>query len=239
MVDVYHLGSVERISPEAPVPVFVEKEINYRRGGADNVAHQLQALGVLWYAYFPPKPWEEKHRYMVGQHQLFRRDVERRYHAEHTGDPVGYQAAVLSDYAKGWISVGVAQKTISSCAITVVDPKGSDWRKYEGCTVICPNEKEYDSWDKQGEFPRILVKRGARGMELIEGEHCVHIKTCAKHVYDVTGAGDAVVALMAAALGAGADLVDAASLASIAAGYVVGEVGTAVCTIEKLRELLP
>lgn len=233
MIDVYHFGRVDRISPEAPVPVFVEEREESRRGGADNVAFQLQALCTRVLCFFPPKPWIEKHRYLVGSHQLFRSDRDYRYnHNSPCLESSVCSAIVVSDYAKGSIT-SIPKAT---CPI-VVDPKGSDWLKYEGCAVICPNEKEYNQWDGRGSFSNILVKRGEHGMRLIQGKTQTEIPAQARHVFDPTGCGDTVVAVLAASLGAGADLQTAARMANIAAGYVVGEVGTAVCSAEKLKQL--
>ena len=235
MEDHYHFGRVDRISPEAPVPVFVEERTEIRRGGADNVKAQLEAVGVQASHSFPPKPWIEKHRYMVGIHQLFRADLEYQYEPTQVQCKLfNTQAVVISDYAKGYVT-GIPNSC--NCPV-IVDPKGSDWLKYEGCTVICPNEKEYNQWDRRGDFPKMVVKLGERGMRVIErGKPIIEIPARARHVFDVTGAGDCVVAIIAAAIAAGAILADAAVLASIGAGYVVGEVGTAACSAAKLKEL--
>ena len=244
LTDVYHFGLVDRISPEAPVPVFVEDRVETRWGGAANVCHQIIALGVSHYTYFPDRPWEEKHRYMVGSHQMFRVDIPVRYeHPEDSGDTFGFDAIILSDYGKGWLSPSFCQNLIQGAIKktipVIVDPKGSDWSKYQGATVICPNEREYAQWDRRSHFDRLVVKLGEKGMNVIEkGKDHVQIPAMARHVFDVTGAGDVVVAIISCALASGASLPDAATLASHAAGYVVGEVGTAVCPLEKLKELV-
>lgn len=244
MIDVYHFGRSERLSPEAPVPVFIEERTESRPGGAANVAANLEALGCMVTTAFPPKPWTEKHRYMVGHHQLFRHDKDMWYEV-----PTGIFAErpdviVISDYDKGACTLHGCQTMIGFAkavgAIVVVDPKGGGWTRYRGAEVICPNQQEADMGTS--EFPyRMLEKRGAEGLRLHNptGENgWKDLPAAARHVFDVTGAGDTVVAVVAAALGAGADLLSAAKLANIAAGYVVGEVGTAVCPIEKLRELV-
>jgi D-beta-D-heptose 7-phosphate kinase/D-beta-D-heptose 1-phosphate adenosyltransferase len=234
MVDVYHWGHVDRISPEAPVPVFVEDREEFRSGGAANVGRQLISLGCNYREYFPRPPWIEKHRYMVGSHQMFRVDKELEYCSQYVLDHESPSAIVVSDYAKGAVQIMPRQKVP-----IVVDPKGSDWLKYQGCTVICPNEKEYAQWDKRGDFAAILVKRGANGMDLYENNRKVlHVEAKAKAVFDVTGCGDTVVAVLAATLGASGSLDAGCQLAAHAAGYVAGEVGTAVCSAEKLKELV-
>lgn len=231
IVDLYHWGHVDRISPEAPIPVFVEEKWTKRPGGADNVLRQLRTLECDARAHFPLQPWETKHRYMVGGHQLFRCDQEVVYKPEWV-DPSDEQIVVLSDYNKGFLRV-LPEFNVP----VIVDPKGSNWLKYEDCEVICPNEREYAGWDKKGHFPRMIIKQGSNGMIVVDHGVKTHVPAQVRHVADVTGAGDTVVAVVAAALGAGASLVEAAQLASIAAGYVVGEVGTTVCPVQKLREL--
>jgi D-beta-D-heptose 7-phosphate kinase/D-beta-D-heptose 1-phosphate adenosyltransferase len=128
----------------------------------------------------------------------------------------------------------------------IIDPKKDDWRKFfklTGTPLICPSGDEYTAG-----FPfgmDVLHKQGAAGMTLHETrkdygrtpERHTHIPAIARHVFDVTGAGDTVVAIVAAAVAAGASYLEAARLAAIAAGYVVGEVGTTVCPLEKLKEL--
>jgi len=239
ITDIYHFGRVERISPEAPVPVFVREQFERRRGGADNVAHQLEVLGCTVGTDFPDRPWEKKHRYMVGSHQLLRVDEPRYYLQKRPVLVDGFKAIVLSDYAKGWLSKERCQQVIGDAQAhkipVIVDPKGNDWSKYDGATVICPNENEYQhgtAWTGS-----MVVKLGANGMDVIE-DTTTHIPAKAKHVFDVTGAGDVVTALIASGLGIGLPLVNAAHIAAAAAGYVVGEVGTTVCPLHKLRELM-
>jgi D-beta-D-heptose 7-phosphate kinase/D-beta-D-heptose 1-phosphate adenosyltransferase len=111
----------------------------------------------------------------------------------------------------------------------VVDPKGTNWLKYRGATLICPNEKEYLEAHNPAEH-NLLVKLGAKGVR-IEGET---IPATAKQVFDVTGAGDTLVATVAVAIGAGATHKDAAILGNYAAGVTVGKLGTSICTIEEL-----
>lgn len=250
MLDYYHFGRVERLSPEAPVPIFIEEKMDLRDGGAGNVVANLHALGCHPIPLFPPAPHSTKHRYLVGSHQCFRtdRDID---HSRHDGidyapqgalDITDAQALVISDYAKGWCTRARCQKYIHTALELkipiVVDPKGLMWEKYAGATVICPNEHEilvgYDEWDGH-----IVHKRGPKGLTVLYPDRTEqHFPAEARHVFDVTGAGDTVVAVLAAALAICCEIGPAAQLANIAAGIVVGEVGTTPCSSAVLlREL--
>lgn len=249
MIDRYYFGHADRLSPEAPVPIFVHDREEDRQGGAANVSHQLLALGVRCDINHGPHPCI-KRRYICNAQQVFRIDED------HFCIPSGmdimrlcgvlsrYDVVVISDYAKGWVSSQLAEEVIRVARgmnlPVVVDPKGRNWDKYLGCTLICPNHLEMANCISDiAEFEGVLLKRGPDGMSLLlRGKGEIQIASHARHVYDVTGAGDTVVAVAAAAIGARATLEQAARLASMAAGVVVGEVGTAVCSIEKLMELI-
>ncbi len=254
MVDHYEFGRVERICPEAPVPVFVSERHENRPGGAANVAKQLIELGCQVHQSFAPE-FSIKTRYMVGSHLVLRVDEDRiarpassdvRGVAQYLKSVLRLDALVLSDYAKGWLSFGMCQAVMAEMRVrggapVIVDPKGNDWSKFVGCELICPSTSDglnKSPFFRDEEFPNILYKRGALGMELQGKGGTCSIPTAARHVYDVTGAGDTVVAVVAAALAVGASKLEAATLAALAAGYVVGEVGTTVCPIEKLKELV-
>lgn len=244
MLDYYHFGHVDRISPEAPVPVFVEEKIDLRDGGAGNVVQNLLGLGVDAFPLFPPAPYSMKHRYFVGSHQVgMRIDRDKDHSQQHPDRPafstmgdVEPLAFVISDYGKGWCSPARCKAVISWAAKrnvpVIVDPKGSDWAKYEGATVVCPNDREYAAWDRASFFPEVIVhKQGPAGLDLIaKGAPLVHFAARARQVFDVTGAGDTVVAVLAAALAVRAEYAIAAELANIAAGIVVGQVGTTPVT---------
>lgn len=229
IIDVYHFGRVDRLSPEAPVPIFVEERVEFRKGGAANVKINLESLGVEVRAFFPP-PLVEKHRYIVGHQQLFRVDKDEGYEplSVDGADLSIYDAIIVSDYAKGAVGENTC-RSLSENKLIVVDPKGRDWSKYDGATWICPNEKELNEARRIPEC-RILEKVGSRGLFIDEEL----IAATAKQVFDVTGAGDTVVATFTAALCAGASHKDAAILANYAAGVVVGKLGTSVCTKEEL-----
>ncbi|MFL6353880.1 MAG: D-glycero-beta-D-manno-heptose-7-phosphate kinase [Bryobacteraceae bacterium] len=173
-------------------------------------------------------------------------------------------ACVISDYAKGVVSRRVCQRVITAASAKgipiVVDPKGSDYTKYAGATVITPNLNEartvagtYDSRfharDDSGILVEdiaetimarcpasLLITRGSEGMSLFErGARPVPITARARQVYDVTGAGDTVVATLALALAAGLSLESACRLGNLAAGIVVGELGASTISLEALQ----
>lgn len=250
MFDVYHFGRVERISPEAPVPVFIQERQERRYGGAANVVNQLQALGCRVRSFFPdPDTWCVKERYLVGHQQLFRVDTERvgTRRLERPLDMGDFDVLVVSDYDKGWVTFERCQAYIQAarnCGIpVVVDPKGTSWSKYAGANAICPNEKERQALTTMTApiFPLEFRKLGPRGIQLIADPEIPGFQVCkfypaqAAHVYDVTGAGDTVTAVVAACLGSGSGPATAARLANLAAGVVVGEVGTSVCTLKQLQ----
>lgn len=254
MIDVYHFGRVDRICPEGPVPIFVKYRTEERRGGASNVAANVTALQAYVTSCFAPVA-SVKTRFMVDSHLLLRQDADMSYQAGkddvdalcHFVSSVkgkGY-VVILSDYGRGWVNNLMSELLIDVCkrqdTPILVDPaQGADWGKYRGCSLICPNEKEARDapYLDPRSFPRVLFKKGAEGMTLALGSEEIHIAAKARHVYDVTGAGDTVIAVMATAISIGASYQEAAELAAIAAGHVVGEVGTAVCPLEKLKELV-
>jgi bifunctional ADP-heptose synthase (sugar kinase/adenylyltransferase) len=243
MVDHYIFGRVERICPEAPVPVFIPEREERRPGGAANVSRQINALGCVAHSLMPQKV-SIKTRYMSGHHILLRVDQDATYYPEkyevlEVAQQINHDAVVLSDYARGWLSREMCDAVI--CAAhrsripVIVDPK-ADLMRFVGCDLICPTEEEFETVA----FPNVLLKRGAKGMRLFENfaPQSIDIPAVARRVFDVTGAGDTVVAVVTAAVAAGASYLEAAQLAAVAAGYVVGEVGTTVCPLDKLKELV-
>jgi D-beta-D-heptose 7-phosphate kinase/D-beta-D-heptose 1-phosphate adenosyltransferase len=169
---------------------------------------------------------------------------------------------IVSDYAKGVITDVLMDKVkIISKQMNiplVVDPKVSNKHLYRGVTVLTPNQSEavqmagYSATNSEADLATVasaiikeleckflLVTRGSEGMTLFDDD-CkpIHIPACARKVFDVTGAGDTVVALLALGMVAGLSIHEAAYLANVAAGFVVGEVGTAVITPQQLRALL-
>jgi bifunctional ADP-heptose synthase (sugar kinase/adenylyltransferase) len=245
MVDQYHWGYVERISPEAPVPIFIEETSEPRRGGAANVAHQLEALGCQVRTAFG-KRWSIKHRYFAGHHQVFRRDEDHIATSEDVDaacEKIAYEinecdVVVLSDYAKGLLTPKLCQDVIGLGKPVVVDPKGTDWFKYSGARVLCPNTRELQTAPPHTPGTPLIEKRGPHGLRLWQHGDFEDIPANALTVYDVSGAGDTVTALIAAGIAVNASLHDAAVIANHAAGIVVGKLGTAVCAKHELLAAL-
>lgn len=259
IVDEYIFCRSERMCPEAPVPVLAPERQEERPGGAMNVTEQLRALGVHGKGVYGV-PMSIKRRFMVGHQMMMRVDEDAQ--STTTFDAVvqglskyvfgesKIDAIILSDYAKGTLTPELCQYVIKFAnengILVIVDPKGTDWTKYEGATWICPNEKESDAGEYVHLAPpnrNVLFKRGARGLLVHEFESqgqgsFTAIPARAHKVFDVTGAGDTVVAVFTAALAAGAPATQAAELANIAAGWVVGEIGTTACPKDKLLELV-
>lgn len=168
---------------------------------------------------------------------------------------------VISDYGKGMVTFELSQFVIKQAQEknlpVIVDPKGSDWNKYRGATVVTPNLKELSDLlkmeikndDKEIEtygqevrrkysLTYLLVTRSEKGMSLITANEVYHIRSEAKEVYDVSGAGDTVVATLATAMSTGINTLDAVKIANTAAGIVVGKIGTAPITLNELRNVL-
>lgn len=168
-------------------------------------------------------------------------------------------ALILSDYNKGLLTARVLEEAISSARASgipvIIDPKIQHFRFYHGATVITPNHHEAallagagtrtddelvraaTSIQKEFGGGHVLVTRGDQGMTLLSSDHAVHhIPTVAQEVYDVTGAGDTVVATLSLALASGASILESAICANYAAGVVVGKVGTATLTCGELIE---
>jgi D-beta-D-heptose 7-phosphate kinase/D-beta-D-heptose 1-phosphate adenosyltransferase len=171
------------------------------------------------------------------------------------------EVVIVSDYAKGLLSDKLLLRLITTASSKnlpiLVDPKGKDYQKYIGASLITPNRKEaleacQFEWDepsivfKAGEklltefdFRAVLITEGEAGMTLFErGKLGFHLNAAARHVFDVTGAGDTVIATLGVAVGAGIDLLKAAEIANLAAGFVVEEVGTTVIEKDKLENLI-
>lgn len=297
MLDRYWWGSVERISPEAPVPVVHINKTSLAAGGAANVAANVAGLGAEVYliaavgddaeaAQLPEilaqtqlsaeylvtvkgRPTTLKTRVIAHSQHVVRIDheVTENLTAPDEGrvwrqiEKVIEKVAVivLSDYAKGFLSASLISRLITSAKsgnkILLIDPKGKDYAKYKGATIITPNkkeaaeasgleEKDFQIIEKAGkkllaelELQYLLITQGEDGMTLFEtGNSPTHFSSQARHVYDVTGAGDTVIAALAVAVGAGADLKAAAEIANTAAGYVVEEVGTTIIKKQQLTD---
>ncbi|HEX4049619.1 MAG TPA: D-glycero-beta-D-manno-heptose-7-phosphate kinase [Steroidobacteraceae bacterium] len=291
MVDRFIYGTVERISPEAPVPVMTISRTAAMPGGAANVARNVATLGAqavllgvvgadaaaeelrAQLAALPTirpelivdgsRPTTLKTRHIADRQQILRTDVEER------GPLSGaiaaallerFQAAlantdvvVLSDYAKGVLSDEVAAGVIAAARSAgrpvLVDPKSRTFAKYRGAAVLTPNRHELEAACGQtcgsdeavvagacgiladGICDTLVVTRGADGMSIIPAQGAPqHMRTTAREVFDVSGAGDTAVAVMALGLARGAALHDAVRLANVAAAIVVGKRGTATVT---------
>ena len=289
MLDRYVYGVVNRISPEAPIPILSVEGDVAMPGGSGNVVRNLTALGAAvafvsvvgddqagsdltgliggqpnvepWLLVQGGRTTTTKTRYVAQGQQLLRADHEiaQAIHpklAERllriTQDALtATTVTVLSDYNKGVLSGDVPARIIAAAKAAnrrvVVDPKGRDYGRYAGADVITPNRRELaeatgmpvdteaalvaaaQSLQTAHGFGAVLVTRAEDGMTLITADGAPHhFPAEAAEVYDVSGAGDTVVATLAAGLAAGLDLPIAVRLANIAAGIVVGKVGTAV-----------
>ena len=299
MLDRYFIGEVERISPEAPVPVILVKQQNERAGGAANVAANLAQLGVPTrlagcvgndidgqallrlvngmgiatdgVLLSSHRPTTTKTRMMGGHQQMLRLDQENRapFNAEEAAQLealVMQQLAarpaviILSDYAKGVLAASLCSAFINEARKlnipVLVDPKGHDYSKYRGATALTPNKREtaeacrVDANDndalmqaaaelrKSLDLDFFAVTRGEEGISVIGDDTVLHIPATAKQVFDVSGAGDTVIATLAAGLIGGLDAPEAFHLANIAAGVVVGKVGTVPIAQEELLQAL-
>ena len=298
MLDRYVYGSVERISPEAPIPILVVEREVAMPGGAGNVVRNLTALGAAvafvsvvgddqagsdltgliggqpgvepWLLVQGGRATTVKTRYVSNGQQLLRADREETGPisgklAERmlriAGDTLAATSvAVLSDYRKGVLAGDVAPQLIAAAKHAgrrvVVDPKGTDYSRYAGADVVTPNRRELaeatempvgseaeivlagSALRRVHGFGAVLVTRAEDGMTLIDGEGAHHFPAEATDVFDVSGAGDTVVATLAAALAAGLELKLAARLANMAAGVVVGKIGTAVAREADLLAIL-
>lgn len=212
------------------------------------------------------KPTITKLRVISRQQQLIRLDFEQTYSSEEVAGLVGraekllpdVQALVLSDYAKGALhNPGELIALARAASIPVlVDPKGNDFSIYTGVTLLTPNIGELEAvvgpCDNESELcekgqalikelklEALLVTRGEQGMTLLRRDHHeLHLPARAREVYDVTGAGDTVIAVLAAGLAAGEDFPEAVALANLAASIVVGKSGTAAISAPELRRAL-
>jgi len=296
ILDVYFMGEVRRISPEAPVPIVHVKEKSATLGGAGNVALNVVGLGaeailvgvrgddvpgnrleeILRQQGIcgkvivdPTRSTTSKTRIIGHGQQLLRLDEEETNEVSESIrsriitiiDQVVDEAdaIVLSDYDKGVLNGELPQEVVrrarSRNIPVLIDPKRKGWERYSGATCVTPNTAEVevvtgiavDSEDallavtarslrKQYDIEWCLVTRGAKGMCLLgEAQDPLFIKASAREVFDVSGAGDTVIATMAVAVGSGLAFPDAARLANMAAGIVVGKLGSQAITKMELE----
>lgn len=288
MLDRYVYGTVERVSPEAPVPILnVEREVAMP-GGAGNVVRNLTALGAAvafisvvgddqagsdltgliggqpgvepWLLVQGSRATTLKTRFVSGGQQLLRSDREEtgpihpklaeRLQKIARDTMPATSVVVLSDYRKGVLAGNTPGWLIAAAHAAqrrvVVDPKGADYAAYAGADIITPNRRELalvmgmpvgtetelvaaaSALRERHDFGAVLVTRAEDGMTLVDAEGPTHFPAEAAEVFDVSGAGDTVVATLAAGLAAALPIRVAVRLANIAAGIVVGKVGTAV-----------
>jgi D-glycero-beta-D-manno-heptose-7-phosphate kinase len=288
MLDRYWHGAVDRISPEAPVPVVKVTREEERIGAAANVAYNVLTLGAQ--ASFlgvvgQDEPGDKLEALLrrtgisvhlkrdaglrttvklrvIGRHQqLLRMDFENEPDHEalalqnetFTALAPEHDAVLFSDYGKGGLAHIPAMIKFARNAgkAVLIDPKGSDYSRYAGATVITPNRAELQqvvgSWRDDAELrakgqrlreelrvEALLVTLGEDGMTLLDAAGHVHVPAQAREVFDVTGAGDTVIATLAALVAAGLPVRDAMPLANKAGGVVVGKFGTATVTYEEL-----
>jgi D-beta-D-heptose 7-phosphate kinase/D-beta-D-heptose 1-phosphate adenosyltransferase len=299
ILDRFIYGDVERISPEAPVPVLRLRETRTMLGGAGNVAHNIAALGgeavllgliaedeagarlekqvaeiagiIPAFVHSRLRPTIAKTRYIAAGQQVVRADEESGLRAQPDEEAAllanleraieGARAVILSDYGKAVLSPAVIAKAIALArgrGISVlVDPKSEDFSTYRGATCITPNLRELATAARrkvtteaevieacravmaEAQSDAILATRSEKGMMLVEANGAVHsVPARAREVFDVSGAGDTVIATLALAHASGLTLAQAMRVSNAAAGVVVSKSGTAtVEPAELLHEL--
>ena len=296
MLDEYVIGSVARISPEAPIPVFLRASERHIPGGASNVAANVAALGakatlcgvvgadaaadrlkaalaehapaVAFAAIVDPsRDTTVKTRFLAHGHHVLRVDAESAAHISAKTCQAVIAAlekavsetdvVVVSDYAKGVVVEATFRALVEAARRlgkpVFVDPKRRDFGFYRGAAYLTPNRKELHEAtglaidnDEAIEAAcksacdlsaaSILVTRSEEGMSLVEkGAPPLHIHSAAREVFDVSGAGDTVIATFASAIAAGQSAAEAAMLANIAAGISVAKQGAAAVSAAELR----
>lgn len=296
MLDRYWSGSVDRISPEAPVPIVSLRESKLVLGGAANVAANVAGLGAQSFLIgavgaddessllfetlekssvsaehlqsFGDRPTTVKTRIVAHNQQVLRLDREsRKPLSDEQEERIWSQiakvfddahAVVASDYAKGVLTENLLRRLIELCCSTgkkiLIDPKGKDYGKYNGATILTPNVREAaDACKLDGDcldvekagnmllaenrLAALLITQGEAGMTLFQkGKPTLHLPAQAREIYDVTGAGDTVIATLAVCAAAGFDWSEAATVANTAAGLAVEQFGTTAINLEHLLE---
>jgi rfaE bifunctional protein kinase chain/domain len=288
MLDRYLFGDVERISPEAPVPVVRVTREEDRLGGAANVALNVRALGpqvTLITVVGDDEPARKletllgersiesllgrdpqlytsvKLRVIGRAQQLVRVDFENQpdheilsgmlANFEHAVPSCG--AVIFSDYGKGGLThiAEMIERARAAGKPVLVDPKGADYSRYAGASLVTPNRSELAQvigpWSSEQQLEErvanlrrthrigaLLLTRSEEGMSLFDADGHVRVGAQAREVFDVTGAGDTVIATMAAMLAAGLSLREAMPIANRAGGIVVGKFGTATASFEEV-----
>jgi rfaE bifunctional protein kinase chain/domain len=288
MLDRYWHGSVDRISPEAPVPVVRVSREEERLGGAANVALNVKTLGsrVTLLTVVGTDPAASSLKLLLerrgietrlGQdarlrtivklrvigraQQLLRIDFENEPDHEVLQQMLGdfmrelplHDAVLFSDYGKGGLThiTQMIEAARQAGKPVLVDPKGSDYARYAGATVITPNRSELmqvvGAWGSEEHLAEkaqalraslgietLLLTRSEDGMTIFDARGSAHEPAQTREVFDVTGAGDTVIATMAVLLAAGVDAREAMTHANRAGGIVVGKFGTASASYAEL-----
>lgn len=288
MLDRYWYGAVERISPEAPVPVVRVTRTEERIGAAANVAYNIVTLGAQasllsvvgddedsrilealvaktgitpYFGRDPQLKTTVKLRVIGRQQQLLRLDFENTPENEVLASQSAtfeklfpeHDAVLFSDYGKGGLAhiVLMIAQARAAGKVVLVDPKGSDYARYKNASVLTPNRAELEQvigrWTDESDLQTkahnlrtslnlqaLLLTRSEEGMTLFDAEGELHVPALAREVFDVTGAGDTVIATLAAMAAAGMTLRDAVPIANRAGGIVVGKFGTATVNHSEL-----
>lgn len=299
MLDRFIYGSVDRISPESPVPILTIKKQEEMLGGAGNALANLEGLGAQGVILSVTGEDEEgvtirnnikkrglsadglfmdadrptiiKTRFLAGHQQLLRTDQEKILPvSEELAEKIlekaeelipSMNAVLISDYGKGLLGkdliAGIIKAAKRHKCPVIVDPKGRDFTIYKGATAITPNKKELaeatglpvetdeeiieaaQSLIKNCGIDAVVATRSAQGMSVVSRkDEIAHFPAAAIEVFDVSGAGDTVIATIAAALAVDAPLVEAVELANYAGSVVVAKVGTARIMAKELRDAL-
>lgn len=296
MLDEYHWCQVNRISPEAPVPVCTVSRTTLSAGGAANVAMNTSVLGQRTYLsgiigqdssgqklkgllntidtsgllQAPQRPTILKSRIMAHQQHVARVDREdispicetlkeelKQFLTHELPDS---DVVILSDYLKGTLSEDFLKWIIDTChrlhKRIVIDPKGDDYIKYKGATLLTPNLKEFETaigkkikneeeilqygqeLIKTLSLEALLITRSEKGMSLISKTQKQDIPTKAKEVFDITGAGDTVIATLAVSLAHDYSLETSALLANYAASVAVSKIGTSAVSLSEISQAI-
>lgn len=245
MVDRYWIATADRISPEAPIPVFKVYSTFSYPGGAGNVSNNLKALGVE--VINVPEGTRQslqpnKHRLIVNDQQVARWDTNDKCSPLDVGRLKAAKdadAIVVADYCKGTIDAEVVVAIAALNKPIFVDTKGdpSIWQGY--ADAVFPNEKEYQKFARvYDSFPTVVRKRGNLGMSLISPGGVANTPSLARYVRSVVGAGDTVVAAFAYKYLLTQDPLEAFWFANAAAAVVCEKPYTSVATVEEVEEVL-
>jgi rfaE bifunctional protein kinase chain/domain len=288
MLDRYWYGAVDRISPEAPVPIVRILREEERSGGAANVAYNVVTLGAqsslltvvgddeashklealvadtgicTYFGRDPDLRTTVKLRVIGRQQQLLRLDFENTPKTEVLATQTAtfikllqeHDVVLFSDYGKGGLAhiSDMIERARAAHKPILVDPKGTDFSRYQHASVITPNRTELQQvigpWADESELQTktqnlraqlgltaVLLTRSEEGMTLFDADGQLSVSAQAREVFDVTGAGDTVIATLATLVAAGISLREALALANRAGGLVVGKFGTATVSYEEL-----